>query len=47
MINFKDEIKKYEPILEVDDIEDAVHGNELKDLLDILQHISEKKKNEE
>lgn len=39
MINFKDEIKKYEPILELDDIEDAVHSTDLKDIIDMLNYI--------
>lgn len=43
MINFKEEIIKYDTILEIDDIESAIHSGELQDLLDILQHISSKK----
>ena len=30
MINFKDEIKKYEPILELNDIEDSIHSTDMK-----------------
>lgn len=40
MINFKEEILKYEPILEIDDIEGAIHANELQDMFDMLQYIS-------
>ena len=40
MINYKEELSKYEPILEVDEIEDALHANELQDMFDILQHIA-------
>ena len=39
MINFKDEIKKYEQILELNDIEDSVHSTELKDIVDMLDYI--------
>ncbi|MCJ7856868.1 hypothetical protein MUJ63_11270 [Lachnospiraceae bacterium NSJ-143] len=39
MINFKDEIKKYEQILELNDIEDSVHSTELKDIMDMLDYI--------
>ncbi len=44
MINFKEEILKYEPILEIDNIEEAIHQNELQDMYDMLQHISEQNK---
>lgn len=40
MINFKEELQKFKPILEVDDIEDSIHSDELQDLLDILNHLS-------
>ena len=40
MINFKEEIKKYEPILEISEIEESIHSTELKDIMDMLNHIS-------
>jgi len=40
MIDFKDEIKKYEQILELDDIEDSVHSTDLKDIMDMLGYIA-------
>lgn len=40
MINFKEELLKYHPILEIDNIENAIHSSETKDMLDILTHIS-------
>lgn len=43
VINFKEELSKYQPVLEVDQIEDAIHSGEVQDILDILQHISEDK----
>ena len=39
MINFKDEIKKYEQILELGEIEDSVHSTEMKDIMDMLDYI--------
>ena len=33
MIDFKNEIKKYEPILEVGDIEQSIHSTDLKHIL--------------
>lgn len=44
MLNFKDELSRYQPILEIDQIEDALHPSQMQDLLDILQHIAKEKK---
>lgn len=43
MINLKDELIKYQPLLELDNIEDAIHQSEVQDMLDILQHLSHEK----
>ncbi|HIY05234.1 MAG TPA: hypothetical protein H9733_09770 [Candidatus Anaerotignum merdipullorum] len=43
MINFKEELEKYQPLLELDDIESALHPSQMQDLLDILQHIAKEK----
>ena len=43
MINFREELQKFKPVLEIDDIEDSIHSDELQDLLDILNHISSSK----
>lgn len=40
MFNFKDELSRYQPILELNDIENALHPSQMQDLLDILQHIA-------
>lgn len=45
MIDFKLELKKYKPILEIDSIEASVNnGNEIKDIIDLLSHIANKEK---
>lgn len=44
MFNFKEELSRYQPILEIDQMEDALHASEMQDLLDILQHIAKEKK---
>ena len=41
MFNFKEELSRYQPILE---IEASLHTSEMQDLLDILQHIAKEKK---
>ena len=41
MIDFKEEIAKYEPALEVEDIEDAViNGYGAGDVIEMLRHIT-------
>ena len=44
MFNFKDELTRYQPIMEIDQIEDALQPSQMQDLLDILQHIAKEKK---
>ena len=44
MINFKEEIQKYKPILEVDQVENAIYNDEMQDLLEILQQMNKKLK---
>ncbi|NLK97193.1 hypothetical protein [Defluviitalea saccharophila] len=40
MLDFKEELNKFKPILEVDRIEEALQSNEIKDVLDLLTHIT-------
>ena len=41
MIDFKEEIARYEPALEVEDIEDAViSGYGAEDVIEMLRHIT-------
>ncbi|NLK37068.1 MAG: hypothetical protein GX299_03170 [Epulopiscium sp.] len=40
MINFKEELEKYQPMLELDSLESSIRSSEIQDILDILQHIS-------
>ncbi len=42
MINFNEEIKKFKPALELEDIEDSINSDEVKDLKDLLLFLSEK-----
>ena len=44
VFNFKEELSRYQPILEIDQIEASLHTSEMQDLLDILQHIAKEKK---
>ncbi len=43
MINFEEELEKYEPSLDVEQVENAVNNNNLTDVTDIVRElISEK-----
>lgn len=39
MLNFEDELKKFKPSLEVEDIEEAVYQEDLTDMTDILKEL--------
>ena len=44
MLNFEEELKKFQPSLEVEDIEDAVYQEDLTDMTDILHEMIEQTK---
>lgn len=39
MINFEEELKKFKPSLEVEEVEDAIYDRDLTDMTDIMQEI--------
>ncbi len=44
MLNFEEELKKFKPSLEVEDIEDAVYQEDLSDVSDLLKQVMDQKK---
>jgi hypothetical protein len=49
MIDFKEELDKYKPVLSMEDVEDAVReiaSDEFRDIMDLLQYISGKLPND-
>ena len=44
MIDFDEELKKFQPSLEVEDIENAVYQEDLTDMTDILREMMEQTK---
>ena len=44
MFDFNEELKKYQPILELDDIESTLQQSQMQDLLDIVQHLVKERK---
>ncbi len=47
MLNFKDELSRYQPLLELDQIESSLQPAELQDVMDILQHIVNEREGKE
>ena len=43
MIDFKEEINKYKPVLSVDEVESVVN-DEVRDMMDLLQYITKQLK---
>ena len=39
MIDFEEELKKFEPSMQVEDAEDAIYNRDLTDIMDILQEM--------
>ena len=44
MINFEEELKKFQPSLEVEDLEEAIYQEDLTDMTDILREMMEQTK---
>ncbi len=43
MLNFEEEIKKFKPCLEVEDIEEAVYQEDLTDVADFIKEVMQQK----
>lgn len=41
MINFEEELKRFQPIPEVNQAEEAIYSNDLKDISDIVMQMTE------
>ena len=44
MLNYEEELKKFKPSLEVEDIEDAVYQEDLTDMSDLLKQVMDQKR---
>jgi hypothetical protein len=45
MINFEDEIEKFQPSLEIEQAEDVIYNNDMTDISDILKELLKDKDN--
>lgn len=41
MINFEEELKKFQPSMEIEELEDAVYKQDLTDMTDIMKEMLE------
>lgn len=39
MLDFDEELKKFKPVLSVDEVEDAIYSRDMTDVIDLLQEI--------
>ena len=39
MLNYDEELKKFKPILDVDEVEDAIYGKDMTDVIDLLKEM--------
>ena len=44
MLDYEEELKKFKPSLEVDDIENAAYQEDLTDMTDLLKQVMDQKK---
>ena len=44
MLDYEEELKKFKPSLEVDDIENAVYQEDLTEMTDLLKQVMDQKK---
>nr|WP_294493113.1 hypothetical protein [uncultured Mediterraneibacter sp.] len=44
MLDYEEELKKFKPSLEVEEIEDAVYQEDLTDMTDLLKQVMDQKK---
>lgn len=45
MIDFEEELKHFEPSMEIEDAEDAIYSRDLTDMMDILQEMVRESRN--
>ena len=44
MLNYEEELKKFKPCLDVDEVEDAIYSRDLTDVTDILKEMLKEEK---
>lgn len=47
MLDFEEELKKFQPSLEVEELEDAIYQDDLTDMTDLLREVIEQTKQDD
>lgn len=47
MLDFEEELKKFQPSLEVEELGDAIHQDDLTDMTDLLREVIEQTKQDD
>lgn len=47
MLKFEEELQKFQPSLEIEEVEDVINSNDLTDLADIMKSLVEDLRNKE
>ncbi|MCI8371912.1 MAG: hypothetical protein HFI75_05880 [Lachnospiraceae bacterium] len=47
MIDFEEELKRFQPIMEIEELEELVYNQNLTDMTDIMKEMIEELKNED
>ena len=47
MINFEEELKKFSPSMEIEELEDTIYNQDLTDMTDIMKKLLEELKDED
>lgn len=42
-MDFKTELKKYQPLVEIDEVEEKINAEEIQDVIDLLQYMADKR----
>lgn len=45
MFSYKDELKKYEPAMLIEDMEDSIYSADFRDIFELMQYIVDSSKN--
>jgi hypothetical protein len=46
LLNYEEELKKFKPCLDVDEVEDAIYSRDLTDVIDILKEMQRSQKDQ-
>ena len=47
MLNFEEELKKFEPCLDVEEVEEAVYSRDLTDVMDLIRESQRNQRNDD